>query len=691
MAATARRRQHARDHADSGSIQPCTPSSTRLIPPSISRMLPILLLLTLLASCPSPTAAFYLPGVAPTDYSSGAKVPLNVNHLTPSLSKEDQHLRSLISYDYYFRPFHFCQPAGGPRDVDESLGSILFGDRIKTSAFEIHMAQNETCKVLCANATYSYVDAQFVNHRIAQNYNFNWLIDGLPAATVGTDKNDPKFQLYSVGFPLGKLYETKSGRYPVLHNHYDIIIDYYSLKGGGISSVGADGKDTRYRVVGVEVQPRSINSQAILNEDGTYTGDCSDDKNPLYLSEGNSADTSAGSPDGYSESATAIFTYSVYWRPSSTPWATRWDKYLHVRDTNIHWYFLINSTIIVIFLTGCVGMVLLRALRKDIARYNQLDLTEDVQEDSGWKLVHGDVFRSPKNPMLLSIFLGSGAQLFLMTGTTIAFALLGFLSPSNRGSIGTVMVIMYTLLGSVGGYVSACMYKTFHGDSWKRNLVLTPLFIPGIVFSGFILLNFFLIYEQSSGAVPFGTMLALVAIWFIVSVPLSFIGGYFGFKAPAFEAPQIPQQAMYLRRWPSILAGGVLPFGALMVELHLIMNSIWFHKVYYMFGFLFVCYGIMIMTCSAVTVLLIYFLLCSENYHWNWRAFLTAGSTALYMTAYALLYWMSNLKMGGVSSNVVYLGYSGLIGFLAFVLTGSIGWCASWLFVRRIYASIKID
>jgi len=47
--------------------------------------------------------------------------------------------------------------------------------------------------------------------------------------------------------------------------------------------------------------------------------------------------------------------------------------------------------------------------------------------------------------------------------------------------------------------------------------------------------------------------------------------------------------------------------------------------------------------------------------------------------------------MGGVASNVVYLGYSAIIGFLMFVLTGTIGWFACWAFVRRVYSSIKID
>lgn len=475
-----------------------------------SPVLPVLGAVSLLSSVAS---AFYLPGVAPTDYNAGDKVPLNVNRLTPTLSQEDQQLRSVISYDYYHTAFNFCRPKDGPKKVSESLGSILFGDRILDSPFEIHMAKNETCKKLCDVKKFDTRKAKFVNRRISQNYNINWLIDGLPAATLNKDEVE-NVEFYSQGFPLGEV-EGPNDQNPVakLNNHYDIIVDYHELS--------SRSKEKRYRVVGVVVQPSSRHSKVVEGA-GEFGADCSD-LAPTVLST--------------EQETEVLFTYSVYWRHSPTVWATRWDKYLHVFDPRIHWFSLVNSAIIVIFLTGMVGMVLLRALRKDIARYNQLDLNEDVQDDSGWKLVHGDVFRPPKNPMLLSIFLGSGAQLFFMTGATIIFALLGFLSPSNRGSLGTVMILLYTLFGFIGGYVSARAYKSFGGEAWKRNIILTPVFIPGIVFSAFFLLNFFLIYENSSGAVPLTTMLALIGIWFVISVPLSFGGSWVGFRSPVSLIP----------------------------------------------------------------------------------------------------------------------------------------------------------
>lgn len=64
-------------------------------------------------------------------------------------------------------------------------------------------------------------------------------------------------------------------------------------------------------------------------------------------------------------------------------------------------------------------MILLRTLYKDIARYNKIDTGEDAQEEFGWKLVHGDVFRPPGKGMFLSVLLGSGTQIFCMSGITL--------------------------------------------------------------------------------------------------------------------------------------------------------------------------------------------------------------------------------------------------------------------------------
>jgi transmembrane 9 superfamily protein 2/4 len=107
---------------------------------------------------------------------------------------------------------------------------------------------------------------------------------------------------------------------------------------------------------------------------------------------------------------------------------------------------------------------------------------------------------------------------------------LGLLSPANRGFLATAILLISAVFGVIGGYVSSRVYKAFGGEAWKRNIVMTPLLIPGFIFGVFFLLNLFVWAKGSSGAVPFGTMLALLFIWFVISVPLSVVGSWIGFR-----------------------------------------------------------------------------------------------------------------------------------------------------------------
>ena len=88
----------------------------------------------------------------------------------------------------------------------------------------------------------------------------------------------------------------------------------------------------------------------------------------------------------------------------------------------------------VIFLTGLVAMILLRTLRNDYAKYTRDDddiesLEHDISEESGWKLVHGDVFRPPPNLALLAALLGTGVQLALLVLFVILITIAGMLAP----------------------------------------------------------------------------------------------------------------------------------------------------------------------------------------------------------------------------------------------------------------------
>ena len=74
---------------------------------------------------------FYLPGVAPKEYTVGSAVLLKVNKIT---SVDTQ-----IPYAYYDLPF--CKPAK-VTDAIENLGEILMGDKIENSDYLVKNKKN---------------------------------------------------------------------------------------------------------------------------------------------------------------------------------------------------------------------------------------------------------------------------------------------------------------------------------------------------------------------------------------------------------------------------------------------------------------------------------------------------------------------------------------------------------------------
>merc|ERR1712113_1088884 len=139
------------------------------------------------------------------------------------------------------------------------------------------------------------------------------------------------------------------------------------------------------------------------------------------------------------------------------------------------------------------------------------------------------------------------------------------------------------------------------------------------------------------------------------------------------------------------LVGGILPFGAVFTELFFIMSSLWQHQFYYLFGFLALVLFILIVTCAEISIALTYFQLTSEDYMWWWRSFLSSASSALYVFLYSILYFTSRLQIEKLVSTLLYFGYMFIISIIFFLLTGSVGTIASFIFVRAIYGSIKID
>ncbi|KAJ2686431.1 hypothetical protein H4R19_006713, partial [Coemansia spiralis] len=294
-------------------------------------------------SAGSGAGAFYIPSLSPVTFQPGDAVPLFVNRAF------SEHVP--LPFAYYDLPF-VCRPQTISRPW-LNLGEVLRGDRIASSDYRLAMGRNSSCQVLCTttlDAAASREARQFAE----QDYLVEWIVDKLPAATVYTTSGGLS---YKPGFRIGS-FDAATGR-AYLNNHVRLHV-LYERHG--------DGR----RIVGVEAYPHSVagGAEACANLARAEKLVVGDGEVPV------------------------TYTYSVNWvEEAGVPWSHRWDRYLRTDNAPVHWYAIFNSAIIILLLSGVVAVILMRMLNRD------MDLGEealgDVEETSGWKLLHGDVFRPP--------------------------------------------------------------------------------------------------------------------------------------------------------------------------------------------------------------------------------------------------------------------------------------------------------
>lgn len=706
-----------------------------------------LILWLLFACC---CRAFYIPGYSIKSYRDDEPIPLLVNKI---FSDHTQ-----LQYAYFDLPFvcpptgkkHGGSPFGSGQSISLNLGEVLRGDRIMTSDFELVMGKDVECQALCTRE----VDRKGVKRGrelIKDAYVAEWIVDNLPGATsfVTVDRSR---KYYAAGFKLGTLDFSPSSRKPryLIYNHFTLVIRWRKAPG----KAGEQGGKV---IVGFEVYPKSISADN--REESGCPKEVFGDHEPLELY---IAPNTSRLAEKYPESSylpeeddevddgatlKIPYTYSVYFREDDKiEWSNRWDLYFNNQSEGsmTHWLAIVNSLII----SGVLGVTVLviwgrtvqgdlkgrgdgvmedgkikirtrksKSPKKSIEKTSGglLDQSSDVERDgdlssddesveeiTGWKLLHGDVFRVPAYSGLLAPLVGSGMQLLFVAAALLILSCLGILNPSWRGGFVSVGMGLFVFAGLFSGYFSGRLYKTFGGTNWRKNTVITAVLFPGLTFCLVFILNLFVWAQASSTAIPFGTLVGLVALWLLIQVPLVYVGSWFGYvRAAPWEHPtktnsiprQLPPQPWYLRSFHGTLLTGLIPFAVLFIELLFVFKNLWQDKssYYYVFGFLSVVCTILIVTVSEVTIITTYSQLCAENYHWWWQSFFTGGSSAFWIFGYCIWFYFFKLHVSGFVSSLLFFSYSFLACVVYGLLTGTVGFLTAYAFVRRIYSAIKVD
>jgi len=541
------------------------------------------------------------------------------------------------TYQYYDLPF--CKPVEGIKHKWEDLGEVLEGDRMTTTPYDLKFREDQDFTEICTK-TLEPNEAERFREAILEDYYFQMFYDDLPIW----------------GF-LGKVVPEQQGQIQTFkkflfsHLHFELAYN-------------------RKNVIEINVSTDPLKTVDITQGSGQVV----------------------------------TFSYSAKWKETDVPYERRMEKYTKYsflpKHLEIHWFSIINSCITVLLLTGFLSTILHRTLKRDFLKYTDTDPEVPDEDESGWKLIHADVFRAPPLANLFAALIGTGSQVFAMSLCIFTLALVGMFYPYNRGTLLTACVVFYSLTAGIAGYVSASLYRKLGGTNWANNILLTVCVFCGPLLVAFSYLNTVAIFYRSTAALPFGTIVIILVIWALITLPLTVVGGIAGKNmAKELDTPcrtskysrKIPQLPWYRSVIAQMTMAGFLPFSAIYIELYYIFASIWGHKVYTIYSIIFIVFVLLLIVTSFVTVALTYFQLAVEDWRWWWRSVLCGGSTGLFIFAYCFYFFNVKSDMTGLLQTSFFFGYMMLVSYAFFLMLGAVGFFSALLFVKRIYGAIKCE
>lgn len=574
-------------------------------------------------------------------YEDEQEVQVSMNKVWPFANPTE-------TYKYY--DFPYCQPqVVMPHFM--TLGMVLRGDRLVNSLYQMHMKRQVPRTVVC-NRSMSEKDIALFKAAIDANYMFELFVGELPI--------DRPFGVKSTMDVHGK--EGGASRY-FLVNYLDYIIGYNEAE-----------------VVSANVT-RELNLEHLV--------DITEWKPGMAIQ----------------------FSYSVHWAhlPHIPP-AQALELQLKSamphghQNMDIHWLAIINSFVLMLLILSLFLLIIIRVVRSDLSRYLQIPDEElnAVEEETGWKLLHADVFRPPKHRLFFCSAVGAGAQLFSMVVMVVLVGCIGVFY--QRGALASAAVVSYMVTAAVGGYVSASLYQKLGGEKWAWNIFVTALTFVGPAFICWSFLNTVAIFYGSTAAFPFPTILLMFAMWACVTFPLTVLGGIVGrhraMKQGQTDTPfpcktnklarEIPACRWYQSPVTQMFATGFLPFSAIYIELHYIFNSIWGPRIYSLYGILLLAFGMLLLVAGTVTVLFTYFHLNAEDHRWWWRSFASGFAVAAFFYAYCIYFFLQTGMTGFLQCAFFFL-YSVLVAHGLALMLGSVSFYATYLFVLYIYSRIKAE
>ena len=379
----------------------------------------------------------------------------------------------------------------------------------------------------------------------------------------------------------------------------------------------------------------------------------------------------------------------------------RKDRYLNKKffESKFH-----KTARYVIIAHGALFILLVFSIIKQmIADFDKQNMMRDFDDfdlqasnDRGWKILHGDVFRPPHNPGLLSMIVGFGLQIaFVLVTVIVYFYICG--TPNDREGVLHTILNVYTVTAVIAGCVATAVGSSFGQKKWLR-LALGSVFFPPLL--GAVILASLSILTKGPHSISITVIAVTVAIASIPLSPLATIGGWFAKRNKllttnpseiALVPRTIPTLPIYLRPWFLSIVTGVFIGATVLPEFYFYQAALWKGNVYYTYSYLLISLTMALVVSACASICWTFIRLQNECYSWHWLSFGAPASISVFVFCYSIFFFIRQCSSISISAKISYFACSLGISLIIGVACGSTGFIASNTFVRTIFSNLKLD
>lgn len=416
----------------------------------------------------------------------------------------------------------------------------------------------------------------------------------------------------------------------------------------------------------------------------------------VYYYKGNIvyASASTSDPNLLSFDSDLRFTYSV-----SSIFVTK-DAFSRLSDEEVnhwyHYYSLLKISVYMIATIAALGFIIIEKISNDLSDFqtdSQFDDFDESRNQFHWRLLHGDIFRHPKNLNVLSSLVGSSVHLiFSFIVVILISSLTNFVE--NLGFF-NIFLIVYLFSAFLSGFTSINISHQFGEKQYLKSSIGTVLAfsIP------FLIVIFLISIITSFSLFTLKNCFLFLLIVIIFIVPFSLFGGHFGSKNYIIDCPcdvaAIPRKQSTLPHllrnyiiYPII--GSICSF-LFIHEFEFMINSFAAGNKKWFLIILATVFFVSIFFISVISVIFIYILLKQQCYWWQWKSFLAPFFSSIFLFIY-LLYYLNNFSIFNSRFDLIAAFLASFAGSYLFgLICGGIGFVSANIFIQILFSNLKFS